>query len=266
MSRIFRTHLLLLIVSANASHSSSLSSLSSSYISSNKPYNISLKGNQFFKETSSLGSQLKTNEPLMDYPIVQLSENAQLNYTSKGIDESRLNYNISASHRNTETKNTIYYSTRVRSKNMITRFFVGDHVTARMEGFHNSLIPFLAKGDGISTEISTQSTNIAASYFKAMPQVSEQNIGSMYQKKLQPLASDTKLGMNIPFLPQIKFFGGYSYNRNMEAQLVKGPSFGFQADLFKYANLNTTIVKPREGKAAAKVLFSFNIPCDRISF
>ncbi|MDP3371813.1 MAG: hypothetical protein Q8S21_02855 [Candidatus Paracaedibacteraceae bacterium] len=200
------------------------------------------------------------------HPVAQLSGQKQKENGIDILNKDHVNYDVAISPVVTEYKSTVYYNANVKSKSAIGRFFVGDHVTAHMQTSRNSAIPFLAKGDGISTEVSTQSTNLTVTYFKAMPQINDQNIANMYQRKMQPLSSDTKLGMSVPFLPQLKFFGGYSYNRSMEVRLVKGPSFGFQADLFKYANINTTIVKPTEGKAAAKVLFSLNIPFDRIAF
>jgi hypothetical protein len=166
-----------------------------------------------------------------------------------------------------ETRNSIFYMKNFKPKGLFGQFFMGDYVNARMSTFENTNIPFLTRGSGISTEVSTKMTNLSTSYFKSNKQSASQNtIGDVYQKANKAHTSDTKLALAVPYLPQLKLFGGYSYNRNNEARLTKGPSFGFQASIFQCLKIDTTFVKQREGKTSAKVLFSLSMPTERLKF
>ena len=166
-----------------------------------------------------------------------------------------------------ESKGSIYYTSYVKAKNILSRIFVGDHVSARMDAFHNTEIPFFARGSGVTTEVSTQSTNLSASLFKSdLHSTGHNSVGNIYHKQAQPLVGDTKLALAIPYFPKLKLFGGYSYNRGIVSRLTKGPSFGFQADVFDHVKVDTTFIRPHEGKSAAKVLLSFNMRLDQIRF
>lgn len=166
-----------------------------------------------------------------------------------------------------ESKGGLYYRRPINNKSFLSRFFVGNHFSAQMDAFQNSEIPFLARGSGVATEVSTQSTQLSASYFKSNTQnEGVKNAQINYKHEKQPLTSDTKLALAIPFLPQLKLFGGYSYSRNSESRLTKGPSFGFQAALFGRVKVDTTFVKQTVGKTAARVLLSFNMPIERFKF
>lgn len=166
-----------------------------------------------------------------------------------------------------ESKKVFYYSLPINGKSFLSRFFIGNHFSAQMDAVQNSEIPFLARGSGVATEVSTQSTQLSASYFKSNAQSAEVNNTQNNSKhEKQPLVSDTKLALAIPFLPQLKLFGGYSYSRNIESRLTKGPSFGFQAALFDRVKVDTTFVKQTVGKTAARVLLSFNMPFERLKF
>lgn len=182
-------------------------------------------------------------------------------------EKNKINYGMRSLVKNEESQSTFYYRSPVQAKSFLSRFFIGNHFSARMDTFQNLEIPFLARARGVATELSTQSTNFSASYFKSNaenPGKSKTQVNLV--RKKQPLASDTKLALAIPFLPQFKLFGGYSYNRSIESRLTKGPSFGFQADIFDHIKVDTTFVKQTVGKTAAKVLFSFNMPLERIRF
>ncbi len=135
-------------------------------------------------------------------------------------------------------------------------------IHTKVDTFRNEHMPFKNAGTGFATEMSTEQANVSATYFK------ENQRYEMVSKtsKLSGLSSDTKLAIAMPYMSYIKLFGGYSYDRSAESKLTKGPSFGFQADVMKYVKVDTTFVKQREGKTAAKVLFSISVPLDKMSF
>ncbi len=145
----------------------------------------------------------------------------------------------------------------------ITKFLgyqTGDRVIhTKVDTFRNEHIPFKKAGSGFATEMSTEQTKVSTTYFK-------ENKHYEMPLKRSGLSSDTKFAITLPYLSQIKLFGGYSYDRNTESKLIKGPSFGFQADVMKYVKVDTTFIKQREGKTAAKILFSISVPFDKLSF
>jgi len=199
---------------------------------------------------------------------IQSSENSHAHYVQLNIVPNHAYHDDAAPLKSDEeTKGTVYYSSALRTKGILSRFFVGDHISARMDTFHNSEIPFLARSNGVATEVSTESAHLSASYFKGSIQNTlPHNAASVYKKNAQPLSGETKFALAVPYFPKLKLFGGYSYSKNVESRLTKGPSFGFQANMFDYVKIDTTFVKPNVGKTAAKVLFSFNMPLELVRF
>jgi hypothetical protein len=198
---------------------------------------------------------------------VTILDNAHVKFEKFNSWKDKKDYEYKDLSPKNEYKSTVYYDSPVTFKNFLSRFFIGNHFSARMDAFQNSEIPFLARGSGVAAEVSTQSTNFTASYFKSNTRNTESNnTQASCQRAKQPLAGDTKLALAIPFLPQLKLFGGYSYNRSIEARLTKGPNFGFQADVFGHVKVDTTFIKQTVGKTAAKVLLSFSMPLERIKF
>ena len=131
------------------------------------------------------------------------------------VSKNNINYDAQNLEKKEESKSTFYYTVPVQAKSFLSRFFIGNHFSARMDTFQNAEIPFLARGSGVSTEVSTQSTNFSASYFKSNTRNSEKNSAYLsLQREKQTLAGDTKLALAIPFMSQLKLFGGYSYNRS----------------------------------------------------
>ncbi len=212
----------------------------------------------------------KTNDPFSktdSHNNVTLVDHAHVKFETFNSWKGKKDYEYKDLSPKNESKSTVYYDSPVVVKNFLSRFFIGNHFSARMDAFQNSEIPFLARGSGVATEVSTQSTNFSASYFKSNARnIGGHNAQHSFQREKQSLASDTKLALAIPFLRQLKLFGGYSYNRNAESRLTKGPSFGFQADLFHHIKVDTTFIKQSIGKTAAKVLLSLSMPLDRIKF
>ncbi|MES2608112.1 MAG: hypothetical protein V4544_05240 [Pseudomonadota bacterium] len=201
------------------------------------------------------------------YKSVSSTNNSQIEYIEINSDYNKLDDKNKYFIENKGTNSLFYYNAPMKTKGFLTQLFIGGHFSAKMKTFKNSDIPFLARGSGVTTEVSTQSTHLSASYFKLNSQKVGQNSTKIgHQKKKQPLASDTKLALAIPFFPQLKLFGGYSYNRSSESRLTKGPSFGFQADIFDHIKVDTTFVKQTVGKTSAKVLFSLSMPLERIKF
>ncbi|MES2252896.1 MAG: hypothetical protein V4482_04335 [Pseudomonadota bacterium] len=223
---------------------------------------ISTKADRELAESAELSAKS------ISYANIESSEHSRAQYIQPNIAPNHVHYDDTAPLRSTEeAKSTVYYSTPMRTKGILSRFFVGDHISARMDTFHNSEIPFLARSNGVATEVSTQSTNLSASYFKeSMQNTLPHNTASVYKKNAQPLSGDTKFALAVPYFPKLKLFGGYSYSRNVESRLTRGPSFGFQANMFDYVKIDTTFVKPSVGKTAAKVLFNFNMPLELIRF
>ncbi len=189
---------------------------------------------------------------------------SSLFHTTSPID-NRLSFSIK--HDYSEKQSTSKPSNFLNNTfDKITKFLgyqTGDRVIhTKVDTFRNEHIPFKNAGSGFSTEMSTDQTNVSTTYFK------ENKHDEMVSKasKWSGLSSDTKFAITLPYLSQIKLFGGYSYDRNTESKLIKGPSFGFQADVMKYVKVDTTFIKQREGKTAAKVLFSISVPFDKLSF
>ena len=117
---------------------------------------------------------------------------------------------------------------------------MGNTLKMNIDSIVDQEIPFLKRTSGFSTEVGTDRTSITTSYTKT-ERIFAQPIVS--KKMINAKMGDTKVGVPIPFFPDIQVFGGYSYNKNEDDTIIKGPSFGFKADLAKYVKLDTTFIK-----------------------
>lgn len=128
--------------------------------------------------------------------------------------------------------------------------------------FFNHAMSFGAQHKGIASQIQVNRTFISAMYFNE--NVDElKKFGVMEGKRY---TSEAKLGFEVPYINDLRLFGGYSYNQQRNGFKMKGLTVGVQAKLFKYFNVDSTVQPQKSGKSIVKLMFNFSIPTSQFQF